>query len=63
MSVVDLAEYRHRLAERLTEEEIIFLDHYDELELYAINGDEEDEGIDWVEVARVGLFPPLYCVK
>lgn len=59
MQVIDLAEYRQRLAK---EEQIALNVSDEELELYAIDGDLEDE-IDWVETARAGLYPPLHCVK
>ena len=60
MSIISLEAYRQRLAE--VEREALAMND-EELELYAIDGDLEDDGIDWMETARAGLSPPLYCVK
>lgn len=60
MSVIDLIAYRQSL--EAEEQQALKMDG-EELELLAIDGDLEDDEIDWMETARVGLFPPLYCVK
>ncbi len=60
MSIIDLSQYRQE--RESAEREALNMDD-SELELYAIDGDLEDDGIDLMETARAGLFPSLYCVK